>query len=65
MQDLSFLFSAKAPRINKRLKSITVKEGSKITLKCSASGHPRPRIMWLKDGKILSKAKGMRIKKGK
>ena len=32
----------------------TIIEGGKITLHCSASGNPTPRITWVKDGKTVA-----------
>lgn len=42
-----------------------VDEGSKLTVKCEASGNPTPEYKWYKDGAELKKSKEIRIKNGK
>ncbi|XP_060110088.1 pro-neuregulin-2, membrane-bound isoform isoform X2 [Heteronotia binoei] len=49
----------------KKLKSLSVEVGAKISLKCEASaGNPQPSYKWFKDGKELKKSKDVRIKYG-
>ncbi|KAJ8348404.1 hypothetical protein SKAU_G00269930 [Synaphobranchus kaupii] len=52
-----------APKL-KRLKSQLVDEGSKLTVKCEASGNPPPSYRWYKDGSELKKSKEIKIKSG-
>lgn len=30
-------------------KDITIKEGENVTITCSATGHPQPRILWRRE----------------
>ncbi|XP_072302296.1 neuregulin 2a isoform X2 [Eucyclogobius newberryi] len=39
-----------------------VEEGSKLTVKCEATGNPAPIYRWFKDGNELKKSKNVRIK---
>ncbi|XP_053104911.1 pro-neuregulin-2, membrane-bound isoform isoform X1 [Hemicordylus capensis] len=49
----------------KKLRSLNVEVGAKISLKCEASaGNPQPSYKWFKDGKELKKSKDIRIKYG-
>uniref|UniRef100_A0A3B4B3J8 Uncharacterized protein n=1 Tax=Periophthalmus magnuspinnatus TaxID=409849 RepID=A0A3B4B3J8_9GOBI len=41
-----------------------VDEGSKLTVKCEATGNPPPTYRWFKDGNELKKSKNVRIKNG-
>lgn len=34
--------------------SVSLKRGEELRLSCTVSGHPQPRISWLKDGRVLS-----------
>jgi hemicentin len=43
-------------------KFIQVKTGEKLTVECSAKGHPPPKISWLRDGKVLTNKDGYDIK---
>jgi hemicentin len=43
-------------------KFIQIKTGEKLTIECTAKGHPTPKITWLRDGKILSNKDGFEIK---
>lgn len=43
-------------------KSIQVKTGEKLTIECTAKGHPTPKITWSRDGKVLSNKDGYDIK---
>uniref|UniRef100_A0A8C4N5R6 Ig-like domain-containing protein n=1 Tax=Eptatretus burgeri TaxID=7764 RepID=A0A8C4N5R6_EPTBU len=54
-----------APRMRKKLKTLGLKEGDKLTYKCEARAHPRPEYRWYRDGVLLKKGKGIRIKMGK
>lgn len=47
-------FSTSAPpSIIKRPSSFTTDLGSEATFHCISSGHPVPRIFWLKDGQLI------------
>ncbi|KAM6455410.1 pro-neuregulin-2, membrane-bound isoform 2-T2 [Liasis olivaceus] len=49
----------------KKLKSLNVEVGAKVSLKCEASaGNPQPSYKWFKDGKEMKKSKDIRIKYG-
>ncbi|XP_013927335.1 PREDICTED: pro-neuregulin-2, membrane-bound isoform-like [Thamnophis sirtalis] len=49
----------------KKLKSLNVEVGAKVSLKCEASaGNPQPSYKWFKDGKEIKKSKDIRIKYG-
>lgn len=53
-----------APKL-KKLKSLNVEVGAKVSLKCEAStGNPQPSYKWFKDGKEIKKSKDIRIKYG-
>ncbi|KAJ8367701.1 hypothetical protein AAFF_G00311320 [Aldrovandia affinis] len=54
---------ASAPKL-KRLKNQLVDEGTRLTVKCEASGSPAPSYRWLKDGRQLNKSKEIKIKSG-
>uniref|UniRef100_A0A8C7DYW2 Ig-like domain-containing protein n=1 Tax=Naja naja TaxID=35670 RepID=A0A8C7DYW2_NAJNA len=55
---------AVAPKL-KKLKSLNVEVGAKVSLKCEASaGNPQPSYKWFKDGKEIKKSKDIRIKYG-
>ncbi|XP_061105891.1 neuregulin 2a isoform X4 [Conger conger] len=54
---------ASAPKL-KRVKNQLVDEGSRLTVKCEASGNPPPSYRWYKDGSELKKSKQMKIKSG-
>ncbi|CAF3575459.1 unnamed protein product [Adineta steineri] len=43
-------------------KFIQIKTGEKLTIECTAKGHPPPKITWLRDGKVLSNKDGFDIK---
>jgi hemicentin len=43
-------------------KFIQLKTGDKLTIECTAKGHPTPKITWLRDGKVLSNKDGFEIK---
>ncbi|XP_054840835.1 pro-neuregulin-2, membrane-bound isoform [Eublepharis macularius] len=54
-----------APPKLKKLKSLSVEVGAKISLKCEASaGNPQPSYKWFKDGREVKKSKDVRIKYG-
>lgn len=42
-----------------------VDEGSKLTVRCEATGSPAPTYRWFKDGNELKESKKVRIKNGK
>jgi len=44
---------------------VLVDEGSKLIVKCEASGNPTPEYKWYKDGAELKKSKEIRIRNGK
>ncbi|XP_028594096.2 pro-neuregulin-2, membrane-bound isoform isoform X1 [Podarcis muralis] len=49
----------------KKLKSLNVEVGAKVSMKCEASaGNPQPSYKWFKDGRELKKSKDIRIKYG-
>ncbi|KAJ8266132.1 hypothetical protein GJAV_G00126290 [Gymnothorax javanicus] len=54
---------ASAPKL-KRVRSQMVDEGSRLTVKCEASGNPPPSYKWYKDGSELKKSKQIKIKTG-
>ncbi|XP_077166203.1 pro-neuregulin-2, membrane-bound isoform isoform X2 [Paroedura picta] len=57
-------YSTVPPKL-KKLKSLNVEVGAKVSLKCEASsGNPQPSYKWFKDGKELKKSKDVRIKYG-
>lgn len=33
---------------------MSLKRGEELRLSCTVSGHPQPRLSWLKDGRVLS-----------
>ncbi|CAF1655594.1 unnamed protein product, partial [Adineta ricciae] len=41
---------------------LQVKTGEKLTIDCTAKGHPAPKITWLRDGKVLTNKDGFDIK---
>ena len=43
-------------------KFIQIKTGDKLTIECTAKGHPTPTITWLRDGKVLSNKDGFEIR---
>jgi hemicentin len=43
-------------------KFLQVKTGEKLTVECTAKGHPPPKISWLRDGKVLTNKDGYEIK---
>jgi hemicentin len=43
-------------------KSLQVKTGEKLTVECTAKGHPTPKLTWLRDGKVLTNKDGFDIK---
>ncbi|KAJ8405425.1 hypothetical protein AAFF_G00318980 [Aldrovandia affinis] len=55
---------ATAPKI-KRLKNQSVVEGSKLSLKCEATGNPSLDYKWYKDGSEFKKSKEIKIKNSK
>ncbi|XP_037124888.1 neuregulin 2a isoform X1 [Syngnathus acus] len=53
---------ASAPKLKPLRYPSIVGEGSKITVKCEATGNPLPTYKWFKDGNELKKSKKIRIK---
>ncbi|CAF0818885.1 unnamed protein product [Didymodactylos carnosus] len=52
-----------APQFTQALPQfITVKTGEKLTIEVRATGHPTPKVSWLRDGKALSMKDGYEIK---
>lgn len=43
-------------------KVLQVKTGEKVTVECTAKGHPPPKLTWLRDGKVLTNKDGFDIK---
>ncbi|XP_066944027.1 interference hedgehog-like isoform X1 [Macrobrachium rosenbergii] len=41
------------PQIVKPLESQSVEEGSKLSLTCRATGHPKPKVMWVFNGGLV------------
>ena len=35
--------------------NIVVKKGTEVTLECSASGNPVPKVTWIRDVSIINK----------
>ena len=58
----SSFFSAAAPKLKPMRNPLIVDEGSKLTVKCEATGNPAPIYRWFKDGNELKKSKKVRIK---
>uniref|UniRef100_A0A674EQE2 Neuregulin 2a n=1 Tax=Salmo trutta TaxID=8032 RepID=A0A674EQE2_SALTR len=52
---------ANAPKL-KRLRNLMVDEGSRLTVKCEATGNPSPTYKWFKDGSELKKSREVKIK---
>ncbi|XP_062289120.1 pro-neuregulin-2, membrane-bound isoform-like [Scomber scombrus] len=53
---------AAAPKLKPMKNPLIVDEGSKLTVKCEATGNPAPTYRWFKDGNELKKSKKVRIK---
>ncbi|XP_030638262.1 neuregulin 2a [Chanos chanos] len=56
---------AAAPKLKRMRSQILVDEGSKLTVKCEATGSPTPNYTWYKDGTQLKGSRKLRIKPGK
>ncbi|XP_051732851.1 neuregulin 2a isoform X5 [Ctenopharyngodon idella] len=56
---------AAAPTLKLMKNSVSVDEGSKLIVKCEASGNPAPEYKWYKDGAELRKSKEIRIRNSK
>lgn len=56
------LFLAGAPKLKPMKNPIIVDEGSKLTVKCEATGNPLPTYKWFKDGNELKKSKKVKIR---
>ncbi|XP_055082702.1 neuregulin 2a isoform X2 [Periophthalmus magnuspinnatus] len=55
---------AAPPKLKRMRNPSIVDEGSKLTVKCEATGNPPPTYRWFKDGNELKKSKNVRIKNG-
>ncbi|XP_074466803.1 neuregulin 2a isoform X3 [Sebastes fasciatus] len=53
---------AAAPKLKPMKNPIIVDEGSKLIVKCEATGNPLPTYRWFKDGNELKKSKKVRIR---
>ncbi|XP_067088290.1 pro-neuregulin-2, membrane-bound isoform-like, partial [Osmerus mordax] len=53
---------AAAPKLRRMRNPLTVNEGSRLTVKCEATGNPGPTYRWFKDGNELKKSREIRIK---
>ncbi|XP_056117991.1 neuregulin 2a isoform X6 [Rhinichthys klamathensis goyatoka] len=56
---------AVAPTLKHMRNPVLVDEGSRLIVKCEASGNPTPEYKWYKDGAELKKSKEIRIRNGK
>ncbi|XP_067280518.1 neuregulin 2a isoform X9 [Pseudorasbora parva] len=56
---------AAAPTLKHMRNRVTVDEGSRLIVKCEASGNPTPEYKWYKDGAELKKSKEIRIRNSK
>lgn len=57
-----FLFIGTAPSVFISPKYRTVREGNGLSLFCTATGKPKPRIRWKKNGKTITLDKRIRIR---
>ncbi|TRY58430.1 hypothetical protein DNTS_002058 [Danionella cerebrum] len=53
-----------APSLKRMKTSLLVDEGSRLMVKCEATGNPTPEYKWYKDGTELKKSKEIRIRNG-
>lgn len=61
---LFFLFSLVRPTISNsdsHPTEIIVIRGKSISLECEVQGIPQPKVTWMKDGRPLTKGRGMEI----
>uniref|UniRef100_A0A8C1SUB6 Neuregulin 2a n=1 Tax=Cyprinus carpio TaxID=7962 RepID=A0A8C1SUB6_CYPCA len=49
------------PSLRRMKNSVSVDEGSKLIVRCEASGNPTPQYKWYKDGTELKKSKEIKI----
>ncbi|XP_048022087.1 neuregulin 2a isoform X7 [Megalobrama amblycephala] len=56
---------AAAPTLKRMRNPVLVDEGSRLIVKCEASGNPTPEYKWYKDGAELRKSKEIRIRNSK
>lgn len=59
-----FLFSLVRPTISSsgsHPTEIIVTRGKNISLECEVQGIPQPKVTWMKDGRPLTKGRGMEI----
>uniref|UniRef100_A0A9J7YKC5 Neuregulin 2a n=2 Tax=Cyprinus carpio TaxID=7962 RepID=A0A9J7YKC5_CYPCA len=52
---------AAPPSLRRMKNSVSVDEGSKLIVRCEASGNPTPQYKWYKDGTELKKSKEIKI----
>ncbi|KAL0993946.1 hypothetical protein UPYG_G00115910 [Umbra pygmaea] len=50
------------PKLKRMKNTLMVDEGSKLTVKCEATGKPSPTYKWFKDGNELKRSRMVRIK---
>ncbi|KAM6985665.1 neuregulin 2a isoform 2-T2 [Aplochiton taeniatus] len=53
---------AAAPKLKRMRNPSMVDEGSRLTVKCEATGNPAPTYTWFKDGNELKKSEEIKIK---
>nr|XP_046172188.1 pro-neuregulin-2, membrane-bound isoform-like isoform X1 [Oncorhynchus gorbuscha] len=51
-----------APKLKRMRNPLMVDEGSRLTVKCEATGNPSPTYKWFKDGSELKKSREVKIK---
>uniref|UniRef100_A0A3P9ALT7 Neuregulin 2a n=1 Tax=Esox lucius TaxID=8010 RepID=A0A3P9ALT7_ESOLU len=51
-----------APKLKQMKNTLKVDEGSRLTVKCEATGNPSPTYKWFKDGIELKKSRMVKIK---
>ncbi len=59
----SFCCSAAPPSLKRMKNPVLVDEGSRLIVRCEASGNPTPQYKWYKDGAELKKSKEIKISK--
>ncbi|KAL0162505.1 hypothetical protein M9458_041901, partial [Cirrhinus mrigala] len=50
-----------APSLKRMKNPVLVDEGSRLIVRCEASGNPTPQYKWYKDGAELKKSKEIKI----
>ncbi|XP_041707478.2 pro-neuregulin-2, membrane-bound isoform-like [Coregonus clupeaformis] len=61
-KELSDPTTANAPKLKRLRNPLMVDEGSRLTVKCEATGNPIPTYKWFKDGSELKKSREVKIK---